>query len=102
MSTTRTLDDRHGAVARQLRSLLRSIELEDPTELPRILELQDQLNQGLGDCVRTMRTMGHSDRDIADALGVTRAAVSKRWPGDGTYVGAAGRYRKTPTPEVAV
>lgn len=93
MTTTRPLDDRHRAVVRQLRALLSDISNEDPDELSRVAELQHILADGLGDCVRTMRDNGHDDAAIGDALGVTRSAVSRRWPGGSRYVGAAGRYR---------
>lgn len=95
MSSLRTLDDRYGGVKRQLRSILSAIgHEEDPQELSKILELQRILEDGLAQAVRDMRDHGATDGAIADALGVTRAAVSKRWPGGGRYVGAAGRYRK--------
>jgi hypothetical protein len=95
VSSLRTLDDRYGGVKRQLRSMLHAIgHEEDPQELAKILELQRLLEDGLGEAVRNMRDHGATDADIGAALGVTRAAVSKRWPGGGRYVGAAGRYRK--------
>lgn len=94
MGTDRSLEDRFGGIRRQIVRFTAAVGYEDPTELQKILALRDMLDDGLGDAVRRMRTLGHSDADIGLALGVSRAAVSKRWPGDGRYVGAAGRYRK--------
>lgn len=94
MGTDRSLDDRFGGIRRQLVHFIAAVGYEDPVELLKMKELQEMLEDGLGDAVRKMRTLGHSDADIGLALGVSRAAVSKRWPGDGRYVGAAGRYRK--------
>ena len=94
MSTTRTLEDRYGGIRRQLVHFIAAVGYEDPDELGKITALRDMLDDGLGDAVRKMRTQGHTDADIALALGVSRPAVSKRWPGDGSYVGAAGRFRK--------
>lgn len=97
MSTTRTLEDRFGGIKRFTRSFLSSIGHEgDPPDLAKILELQRMLDDGLSQAVYDMRDHGATDGQIAEALGVSRAAVSKRWPGGGRYVGAAGRYRKTP------
>lgn len=99
MGSARTLADRYGGVRRQLRALLAAIAEEDPDSLPLILELQEQIAHGLDVAVHGMRERGHTDGEIAAELGVSRQAVSKRWPGDGRYVGAAGRYRQaTPPP----
>lgn len=95
MSTLRTLEDRHGGIRRQLRALSRDIAASDPEDLARLQDLAIDCLDLLGQAVRAMRDNGYSDGDIANGLGVSRAAVSKRWPGDGRYVGAAGRFRKT-------
>ena len=94
MSTLRTLEDRYGGIRRQLVRLVEAIGDEDPSALQLITELRDVLDDGLGDAVHKMRHNGYSDGEIGLALGVSRSAVSHRWPGDGRYVGAAGRFRQ--------
>ena len=94
MSTLRTLDDRCGGIARQLRALARDIGEADPEDLTRLASIAAYANGLLGEAVRRQRDNGYTDADIGRGLGISRAAVSKRWPGDGRYVGAAGRFRK--------
>jgi hypothetical protein len=70
----------------------------DPTEWEPegfylIANLKNEIARLETTAVYGMRSSGHTDRQIAEALGVTQQAVSKRWPGGGRYVGAAGRYR---------
>ena len=96
MGTTRTLQDRQGGIERQLSSFARDIGQSDPDDLRRLVHLSGYVQGLLASAVRSTRNNGYTDTDIASALGVSRAAVSKRWPGDGRYVGAAGRFRKTP------
>lgn len=50
-----------------------------------------------GQAVRGLRNSGYTDHQIGMALGITQQAVSKRWPGDGRFIGAAGRYRTSTT-----
>ncbi len=96
--TIRTLGDRAAGIARQTNALINAIATDgDPDDLQLLLTLQARLQAGLGQVVYGMRDSGHTDADIARALGTSRAAVSKRWPGGGRYVGAAGRYRRSPT-----
>ncbi len=101
MTTTskapRSPEDIAAGVARMIRSLGRKIEGGDPTELTLLIDLKAELDSCLTAAVYTQRDHGHTDGDIGAALGVTRQAVTKRWPGDGRYVGAAGRYRHGPT-----
>ena len=97
-TSPRTLNDRAGGVRRFLRSLA-----NDPTEweldqLSVIEELQAELDRVRTVAILGLRESGHTDAQIADTLGVTRQAVSKRWPGGGRFVGAAGRYRTSTTP----
>jgi hypothetical protein len=62
-------------------------DLEDFRKLHQSwLAVQDKAVAGL-------RSSGYTDGQIGQALGITQQAVSKRWPGGGRYVGAAGRYR---------
>lgn len=96
-TTTRTLKDRAGGVRRFLRALA-----NDPTEweldqLPILDQLQHELDQVRTAAILGLRQSGHTDAQIAAALGISRQAVSKRWPGNGRYVGAAGRYRTSTT-----
>jgi hypothetical protein len=92
-TTTRTIEDRAGAVCRMLEPLARDIGYSDPSDLLWLVNIGRRADQLLGAAVRCQRDMGYNDGEIAEALGVTRQAVSKRWPGGGRYVGAGGRYR---------
>lgn len=74
-------------------ALIERVAGEDPDSLGMLLELQAQLADGLAVVVERQRAQGATDAEIAAALGVSRQAVSKRWPGGGRYQGAAGRYR---------
>jgi hypothetical protein len=79
---------------RQLRSLCRDIGQSDPTDLIYLETIRDHAYVCIDIAVYNLRTHGYNDQQIGEALGITRQAVSKRWPGGGRYVGAAGRYRK--------
>lgn len=96
-TTTRTLQDRMAGAHRFVRALSRDTSEWEPADLVKLQELADQVELVRTQAVLGMRQHGATDRQIADALGISRQAVSKRWPGGGRYVGAAGRYRVTPT-----
>jgi hypothetical protein len=95
MATTsqRTLQDRMDGAIRFARALG-----NDPTEwelddLIRLELLEGTIRQVRDHAIHGLRGTGHTDKQIGEALGITQQAVSKRWPGGGRYVGAAGRYR---------
>lgn len=96
-NSTRSTEDVAAGVARQVRALGRRIGNGTPEELIILTRLSAQAEKLLGDAVRQLRDHGTTDAEIGEALGITRQAVSKRWPGGGRYVGAAGRYRPSPT-----
>ena len=56
------------------------------------MEAEKELHEVQAAAIAAMRASGVTDGQIAKMLGVTRQAVSKRWPGGGTYKGARGRY----------
>lgn len=91
--STRTLHDRQQAVLRQLIALGRDPAEWDPSDLAFIANVEAQLDILRDRVILGLRDSSFTDVDIAAALGITRQAVSKRWPGGGRYVGAAGRYR---------
>jgi hypothetical protein len=95
MSTTtvRSTDDRIGGIVRMIRALGRDGTEWELSDLRRIADIEDHLFTARDRAIGALRDSGHTDGQIAEALGVTRQAVSKRWPGGGRYVGAAGRYR---------
>lgn len=93
--TERTLTDRMKGVGRQIRALNRDPAEWEPEDLDQLQRLITQANAQFCEAVTSCRDNGATDAEIAEALGVTRQAVSKRWPGGGRYVGAAGQYRGT-------
>src|SRR5438045_749959 len=52
------------------------------------LELEEELHRLQAQAIAALRQNGTTDGQIAQWLGVTRQAVSKRWPGHGQYKGA--------------
>lgn len=92
-TTTRTIDDRCRAIGRQVIALTRNPAEWSPDDLYWLTRLEHLIESARDEAVLGLRDSGHTDSDIAAAMGVTRQAVSKRWPGGGRYVGAAGRYR---------
>lgn len=98
MSTTtqRTVQDRAAGIERQIRALARNPEEWDATDLRLLGWLENEIAAVRSRVVNGLRDHGVNDQQIGEALGITRQAVSKRWPGGGRYVGAAGRYRKSP------
>lgn len=71
-----------GAVVRMIRSLARRFAdgEDDPTALEHVRAIRAEYESLLDVAVPALRRAGYSDREIADGLGVTRRAVSKRWP----------------------
>ena len=98
-TTTRTLYDRQQAVIRQLRALGRNPAEWEPLDLALIAQIEAQIEILRDRVVIGLRDSGATDAEIGAAMGVTRQAVSKRWPGGGRFVGAAGRYRSARTGE---
>lgn len=96
-TTTRTLQDRMAGCRRFLRSLGNNPQEWEPADLAAFRDLHTDWLRVQDRAVCGLRESGFTDAEIAEALGTTRQAVSKRWPGGGRYVGAAGRYR-TATP----
>lgn len=94
-TTHRTLQDRASAVQRMIRALARDTSEWDVEDLKIIGRLQAELIATRQVVVYGLRDHGANDREIGEALGITQQAVSKRWPGDRRYVGAAGRYRRS-------
>lgn len=90
----RTLQDRANGIRRQIRALARTGAEWDPDDLGLLTDLESEVKAARDQVIRALREHGHTDQAIAAALGVTQQAVSKRWPGGGRYVGAAGRYRQ--------
>jgi DNA-directed RNA polymerase specialized sigma subunit len=93
-TTTRTLDDRVAGIVRQIQALTRDGSEWDPSAMILIQVLKGAVDEARDRAVYAMRDHGTTDSEIAQALGVSQQAVSKRWPGGGRYVGAAGRYRQ--------
>lgn len=93
-TTTRTLEDRAAGVYRQINALRLHPEEWEPDDLRLLIRLETCIGQVRAAVIEGMRTHGVTDRQIGDALGITQQAVSKRWPGNRRYVGAAGRYRE--------
>lgn len=88
-----TLDDKLGCARRFMRALARDPTEWDPEYLPALDDLERLVRDVRTTVVYGMREHGWTDSQIGYALGISQQAVSKRWPGGGRYVGAAGRYR---------
>jgi DNA-binding NarL/FixJ family response regulator len=74
-TATRTLNDRAAGIERMIDA-----------------EVTDARSKA----IYALRECGVTDSQIGAQLHVTQQAVSKRWPGGRRYIGAAGRYRKSP------
>lgn len=98
-TTARTLQDRAGGISRMIQSLGRDPSEWDVDDLKLIEDLQTRITALRSVAIYGMREHGITDKQIGEALGITQQAVSKRWPGGGRYVGAAGRYRTTTQPD---
>lgn len=99
--TPRTLQDRADAIARMIRALSRDPTEWDVDDLRHLDRLEAAITAARSAAVTAVRDHGATDRQIGEALGVSQQAVSKRWPGGGRYVGAAGRYRRGATKQEA-
>lgn len=93
-TTTRTTQDRLDGIVRQVSALGRDRSEWELDDLDRLTQLRHLVSGRLHDAVYSLRDAGYTDTEIGRRLGTTQQAVSKRWPGGGRYVGAAGRYRK--------
>ena len=68
------------AVVRLIRAVGKRIAEEDPEALELLRRLEAEVSDAWWVAVAGQRRAGFSDRDIAEALGVTRPAVTQRWP----------------------
>jgi len=94
MTTTRSLSNRLGGIRRFIAALDRDPSEWEPTDLRTLAVIENLIVRARTNIIYGLRDRGYTDRDIAEALGITRQAVSKRWPGGGRFVGAAGIYRQ--------
>lgn len=92
-TTQRTVADRLAAIRRMIRSLGCDPSEWDVGDLVNLVDLRNDVGDAMTRAVRALRDQGITDGEIGRVLGISQQAVSKRWPGDGRYVGAAGRYR---------
>lgn len=69
------------AARRFIRALGRKIGDADPEDLAELVSLEHELNEAFRAAVDGLRiNWQRSDMEIARVLGVTRQAVSQRWP----------------------
>ncbi len=68
------------AVKRLIRAAGKRIAEEDPEALPLLCRLEDEVRDAWRVAIAGQRRAGFSNRDIAEALGVTQPAVTQRWP----------------------
>lgn len=76
----RETPDIAAALTRQLLALGRRIARGDPEDLRAIRALRATLDAAEREGVDGLRAQGHSDRDLADPLGISRQAIQKRFP----------------------
>lgn len=81
-------------VGRMIRALGKRVAQEDPADLMLILGLVRDMDQAMGVAVEGLRQGGHTDKDIGEALGMTRQAVQQRWPRTERQVGAGARFAR--------
>lgn len=76
-----TNDSYVGFVRRTLSAMSKRVGAGDIAALPDLVKLRDELDVFIDDAVRQLRGEPHnySLADIAKVLGVSRAAVQKRW-----------------------
>lgn len=67
------------AVERLILAVARRVATEDPEDLVHLRRLEEAVARGWRIAIDGQRHT-FSDREIADALGVTRPAVTQRWP----------------------
>jgi len=67
-------------VVRLIRAVGKRIATEDPEALELLRCLEAEISVAWRVAVAGQRRAGFSDREIADALAVTRPAVTQRWP----------------------
>ena len=65
---------------RMIRAAARRVGRADAEELAELLSIRDEMDEMIAKAVSGLRSDGYTDGSIAEALGVTRQAVSKRWP----------------------
>lgn len=68
------------AVVRLIRAVGKRIAEEDSEALELLRCLEAEVSDAWRVAVDGQRRAGFSDRDVAEALGVTRPAVTQRWP----------------------
>lgn len=93
MESTRPTEDVAAGVVRIVLALGKRVGQEDPQSLTLLRDVEAQLQASWSTAIAQLRANGYTDGELAEVLGVSRQAVSKRWPGGGRYRGAAGRYR---------
>lgn len=81
VDTIRTSDhgDYFRFARRTIRALARRVGDSDPDDLQLMLELQNELKDGIARAVRAQRDAGFSWSQIAEPLGMTRQAAQARW-----------------------
>lgn len=94
-TTPRTIYNRAAGICRQVNALAREPAEWDPNDLHLLTCIEAAVASARERVIYGLRDHGSTDKEIGEAMGVTQQAVSKRWPGGGRYVGAAGRYRST-------
>lgn len=76
--STREVGDTAGAARRMIRALGRRVGEADPIDLRLIVELRAEVDQALMAAIRGQVEAGFSHAEVADGLGTSRQAVTKR------------------------
>lgn len=81
------------AAERMIRAVGERVAMEDPEGILWLSRLSQACDQAAARAVEGLREGGHTDKDIGEALGMTRQAVQQRWPRTTRVVGAGARYQ---------
>lgn len=82
------------AANRMIRAVGKRVAQEDPTSLAYLGLMEQRIDEARRMAIEGLRVTGYTDKDIGEALDMTRQAVQQRWPRSERVVGAGARWRR--------